>query len=88
MKINEEFSIKKDKYNFILVRTSKGINPDTNKPFSSESNKYYPTIELACLAVISDGIETESMQTIIDTITQAKTDVLEAIKAAKGTKKK
>ncbi len=80
MIINKNYEIKRDKYNFIITEHKYGSNPKTGLPTHSETNKYYPTLELACNYVLSANIKVADMQTIIDTIAEAKSAIVRAIK--------
>jgi len=87
MKVNETYSIEKDPHNYIVVektlnsgvvKNGKKI-PPANK--YSESKSYYPTLLLACLALIRKQIEVETMESIKNSIEVATDEITKAVAA-------
>lgn len=66
MKINDRFTIRRDKYNYILVETNEYVNPTTGEITHPEIRSYYPDLISACKGLIKRDVDTENMQTIID----------------------
>ena len=82
MEINDDWSIKKDSYNFILVQhtigrskiidgVETGLNP-------IETSSFYPSLLTACLAMRKKNVVVDSIETIITTLTQSTEDIINA----------
>ncbi len=82
MQINDDWSIKKDSYNFILVQhtigkskivdgVETGLNP-------VETTSFYPSLLTACLAMRKKNVVVDSIETIITTLTQSTEDIVKA----------
>jgi len=78
MKINEDYRIERDKHNFIIVETRSTQKKDGTIGFIEVKN-FYPTLKLACLAVIRKSVEVETMEAILDSINTATFQIEEAI---------
>jgi len=83
MKINDEFSLDRDTYNFTLTRHTpfeaytKG---DKEYPAGvSETKTYYPTIQSAMLRLVQKGIVTDDIGTILASIDKSTTDIITSI---------
>ena len=61
MKINERFSIIKDRYNCILIETGEYIHPETGEISHPESRSYYPDLECCCRAMLKRDISAAIM---------------------------
>lgn len=83
MKINERFSIERDKLNFIVVETvpkkklPKGQDV-TNE--TSEKRSFHPSLEVACNYVVKQSTEVSGDLTkVLLTINYAKYEIVSAI---------
>jgi len=78
VKINDEFEITWDGYSWRVSRTvsvkKRGGGDGTKKIYT-----WHPSIEMACVSILENQIEKcESLQEVIDTIREAKKEILES----------
>ena len=81
MKINERYSIERDKHNFIVVET-KETKKDGGGIGTVEVKNYYPTLELACKSVVKKQIDLSTMDTITESIKLYTDQITQAIKSS------
>lgn len=85
MKINNRFTITKDKHNFTTEETLPvGSHPVTGKKakHAQIKRRYFQRLETACVSIVRESVDMESMETIISSIEKSTADILAAIKAA------
>jgi len=75
VRINEEWEVTRDPFNFVLVRYSV-----SNKGKVSEQRTYHKTLEQACNTLVRKSIDTESLESILSTIKESTNLVSEACK--------
>jgi hypothetical protein len=80
MKLDENYAIEQDAYNFILHYENEGdVNPKTGKPTVTVRDTFHPTLEQALLTYasrcqnVSEGVDRllDSMQETRETIKKA-----------------
>ena len=80
IEVNERFSITQDKYNTIVLETIP-TNPDNprTKNATKVEKKFYPTIELACLAILRKTPEAKSVKKLLKGYNKAVRDIKDAL---------
>ena len=80
LKINDRFSIDKDKHNKILIETYMGINKKTKEHKQMTRETYYMTMEQVCNVIIDRSAEGNTVEVVADAINTAKRDIIDALK--------
>ncbi len=66
MKINEDFEVERDAYQWILTQWRDGINPKTKEPTRSKRQTYHATLEQVCGVIVERQCgQCESLSEII-----------------------
>lgn len=85
IKINDNWFIEKDQYNWILTFENEGeINEKTGKPVHTINRWYYPTLQLALLACLGKGAVVEgdfsmaAVEKLIDQYAAFKDEIIQA----------
>jgi hypothetical protein len=78
LKINDRFTIDRDKHNIIIIESYMGKDKDKNpKPMTRES--YHATLFQACGVIIDRSGEGKTVEDVVDAINAAKRDILNAL---------
>jgi len=76
IKINKDFSVSHDPYNWTLVQFRDAVNKVTGEKYRKEHPTYYPTLEKTCVAFIDKSCkEAKDIDNVLDTIAQAKKEI-------------
>ncbi len=85
MKINENYSVSKDSYNWILTFCSEGdINPKTGSPTVTTKITYHPTLEQVLNKFIDEAADGDDMLQILHQIKEARKDIADFCKSMKS----
>ena len=79
LKVNDRFTITKDKHNKILIETYMGVDKD-KQPKEQTRESYHMTILQACEVIIDRSAEGKTVEDVVDSINAAKRDILNALK--------
>jgi hypothetical protein len=85
MKLDENYTIKQDTYNFILHYENEGdVNPETGKPTVTVRDTFYPTLEQALLAYASRCQNVnEGVDRLLDSMRETRETIKKAINGRK-----
>ena len=76
VKINDDFSVSHDPYNWTLIHFRDAVNKTTGEKCKREFPTYYPTLEKTCTAFIDKSCKgAKSVEEVLDTIARAKKEV-------------
>ena len=68
IKINETFSVEKDKYQWLLIETKDGLNK-LKEPIKTTRTTYHGTLKQCCKVMMESVVgECESVQQIVDAL--------------------
>ena len=79
MKINNRFSISRDRYNYILTHTGEYTNLETGEISYPETRSYYPDLASCCRGVIRQDTDVTDLQTILDSLERLQNEITAAI---------
>jgi hypothetical protein len=79
LKVNDRFTIDKDKYNIIIIETYMGKDKN-KKPKQKTRETYHATLLQACGVIIDRSGEGKTVEDVVDAINAAKRDILNALK--------
>ena len=80
IKLNDEFSLEKDKYQWILIRNFIGFNKRTKEATESSEQTYHRTLEQVSAYVLEQsGKVSESLEGVVEAYQKAVDSVTETL---------
>ena len=87
IKINDKYSIERDRYCWNLHEYREGVNPKTKEPTISKHTTYHSDLEQICSTVLDkSGEEIKEVNDLMDAIFKAKQELLMAIRGCANNK--
>jgi hypothetical protein len=80
LKVNDRFTIDRDKHNVVLIEYYEGKDRETKQPKTMSRETYHMTMLQVCEVIIDRSAEGRTVEVVADSINAAKRDILTALK--------